>query len=292
MCGRTACALDPQVICKTVGIAKEKWDNVADYRPSHNISPGMSLPVYYCANGDGISMASMKWGLEPEWAKDKKDFPRPINARCDGVHEKPMFCKLLQRGRCVVICQGYYEWKKVAKEKCPYYLYKPEQELLLLAGLYESYIDASGKNVKTFAIMTTEASQQIEFIHDRMPCILSKTLADDWVNNRLPAETAISVLSSVKEPLAFRSVSSLVNSARNDGPNLIEAAILSTKPSSISCQNAGQPKRSIHSFFTTKAESTSAELKHSRHDKEEDTTCKKTKIEQVDPHPKDLISKS
>lgn len=125
-------------------------------------------------------LKAMKWGLIPFWTKRSPDYGsmlRTINCRDDSLIEnRGMWNTMKQRKRCIVICQGFYEWLKKGpggKEKVPHFVRRKDEQLMCFAGLWDcvKYEDAEEK-LYTYTIITTDSNKQLSFLHDRMPVIL------------------------------------------------------------------------------------------------------------------------
>jgi putative SOS response-associated peptidase YedK len=195
----------------------------------------------------------MQWGLIPSWAKDPSIGSRMINARGETAAEKPSFRSAFKRRRCLVPASGFYEWKKLNEvkgkggraAKQPFYIYRADEQPLVMAGLWESWNDPEiGKPLVTYSILTTDANAQLRELHDRMPVILEPEHFDAWLD---PEQEDAASLQSLLKPaaagvLAMHPVSTRVNSPKNDEASLLE-------PISASDQNDGDPGNSTPSLF-------------------------------------------
>ncbi|KAG6535456.1 hypothetical protein ZIOFF_000429 [Zingiber officinale] len=195
MCGRTRCTLNPDRVARACGFAASIPTRQIDrYRPSYNVSPGAYLPVLLLERTTGEAEASpsiccMKWGLVPSFTKktEKPDHYKMFNARSESVKEKPSFCRLLPTNRCVVAVEGFYEWKKDASKKQPYYIHFKDSRPLVFAALYDSWKSSEGDILYTFTILTVGSSKSLQWLHDRMPVILGDDVSVDvWLNNGMP----------------------------------------------------------------------------------------------------------
>ncbi|KAK7688484.1 hypothetical protein QCA50_008022 [Cerrena zonata] len=117
----------------------------------------------------------MKWGLVPHWSKEEDKTLKTINARSENLVEGGgMWASIKGRKRCVVVCEGYYEWLKKGKERLPHFTKHKDGRLMLLAGLYDSVIlEGHSDTLWTFTIVTTSANKAFSWLHDRQPVILS-----------------------------------------------------------------------------------------------------------------------
>jgi putative SOS response-associated peptidase YedK len=156
------------------------------------VFPTNIVPVVYSYNGRNI-LSSAKWGF-PSFKKSGVI----INARSETVAEKPMFRNSFMSKRCIVPARGYYEWlTHENKKKTKYLITVKEKILFYMAGLYKIYIDDRGESYAATTIMTTDANQDVAFIHNRMPAILD----DKWINVWLDQKTEdISLLQNLLSP--------------------------------------------------------------------------------------------
>ena len=165
----------------------------------------------------------MRWGLVPHWAKDPKIGYKMINAKSETLAAKPSFRTAYRKRRCLILANGFFEWKKEGKEKIPTYIFLKCQEPFAFAGLWESWRAPSGDSVRSCTIITTEPNSFMEPIHNRMPVILPDEAEALWLD---PLTEDPDILSSLLVPFPAESmesypVSALVNSPKNHGPDCI-----------------------------------------------------------------------
>ncbi len=193
-----------------------------DLKPRYNAAPSENLPVV--VNDGQKHVELMRWGLVPFWAKDEKIGYKMINARAETLQEKPSFRKALAKQRCIVPAGGFFEWKQVDKEKVPYYIFLKNHQLFGFAGLYDVWHDKTGKELKTYTIITTQPNALVGTIHNRMPAILEKQDEETWLN---PNETETPHLAKLLHPypageMESYPVSRKVSSPGNDTKEVIE----------------------------------------------------------------------
>ena len=125
-----------------------------------------------------------RWAFLPGFVKDAKNFPLIINARAEGIAAKPSFRAALKRRRCLVIADGFYEWRKISERgpKQPYLIRRIDREPMGFAGLYETYMDPTGGEIDTACIITTHANGLMSHVHDRMPVILAQQDFSPWLD--------------------------------------------------------------------------------------------------------------
>ena len=190
--------------------------------PRYNIAPSQEHPVLI-VNQDRRMLRMMKWGLVPHWAKDPKIGYKMINARSEGIEEKPSFRGPLKKGRCLVIADGFYEWQKPGKKtKIPYYFRLKSNEPFAFAGLWDLW-EKGDEPLWTFTIITTSPNELMEPIHSRMPVILRESDEARWLDPEITDSK--SVLTLLKpypaQEMECYKVSTIVNSPKNDAPECL-----------------------------------------------------------------------
>ena len=195
------------------------------YDTGYNIAPTES--VLTVRNLDGREAAFMKWGLIPFWAKDPKIGARMINARAETVAEKPAFRNALKKRRCLVLADGYYEWQKTPVGKRPFRIVMRSGEPFAMAGLWETWSDPQGNVVPSCTIITTASNDFLAPIHNRMPVILPREKEELWLEPGVedPASLTGILAPYPDECMYAYEVSTLVNYARNDGPEVIARVV-------------------------------------------------------------------
>lgn len=150
--------------------------NIARY----NIAPGQFCPVVLQTAPDGIDY--LRWGLIPHWAKDAKVAYKMINARSETLSSKPAFKDALESRRCIVLADGFYEWKSIGKIKQPFRITLSNEMPFYFAGLHDSWLQADGRTLSTFTVITTRPNELMLDIHDRMPVMLDQAGAEAWLS--------------------------------------------------------------------------------------------------------------
>jgi len=175
----------------------------------------------------------VRWGLIPSWAKDASLGGKMINARAETVAVKPAFRRAFTKRRCIIPADGYYEWQAVTEQgkqrKQPYYIYRKDGGALAFAGIYELWRDEAVPAdherawLWTAAIITTQATDDVGQIHDRMPMVIAPDHWADWLNpdNSEPGQLQATMLPAMAGGLTSHPVSTAVNFVRNNGPELI-----------------------------------------------------------------------
>jgi len=296
MCGRTACSLDPEALKRVCNVSH--FVNSHHYSPSYNICPSTFIPVlllqsqlhqYYVLNhSDSAStstddsktedtpktaqsahiLSAMRWGLVPSFSKNGKMTFNTINARQDTVCSKPMYRRLVNRKRCVVVMNGYYEWKTTTthqgKEKQPYFFTPKysadgkgkqdevgqlglEPPLMYMAALWDvwkSKEDPLAPPLFTVTVITTASSDDVSFCHHRMPLLMTRECVDRWVDvERYSIEQCFGMIAESQSGIAIRNKAvprKIVGNVRNKGIECIQ----SVEEMDIKVRKGG-----LHRFF-------------------------------------------
>jgi putative SOS response-associated peptidase YedK len=189
---------------------------------SYNIAP--TQQAYVITNDEPGRLQAMQWGLIPCWSKDGANSGKLINARSEGLPEKPSFRAAFKRRRCLVPADSFYEWRDEGrKRKTPYRILRPDGHLLFFAGLWDEW--RQDELIKrTFTIVTTSPSADVLPLHDRMPVILSTEREQHaWLENLDPEASSALLHAAPERMLRFYRVPEEVNSPGNNGPHLHEA---------------------------------------------------------------------
>ncbi|MCB2380072.1 SOS response-associated peptidase [Hymenobacter sp. BT635] len=197
--------------------------------PTYNAAPSQQLPII--TNTEPGRIQLFQWGLVPGWVKDVKAAPKPINARAETLPEKPSFRQLLQRRRCLVLADSFYEWQQTAPvakgPKTPHRILLRNEQPFAFAGLWDEWVDrTSGEVVPTFTIITTEPNELMASLHNRMPVILPDRQAElSWLDDGQTATAHQALLQPYAANLMQEYVvSTLVNSPSNNSPELLVPA--------------------------------------------------------------------
>ncbi|MDD1657065.1 MAG: SOS response-associated peptidase [Methanomicrobiales archaeon] len=189
--------------------------------PLFNVAPSQEVPVVIREGGNRITL--MRWGLVPSWTKDLQTARKPINARAETLSERPTFREPLLYRRCLVPATGFYEWKKEGGARAPYHIRLKGGALFAIAGLSDRWRAASGEELRTFTMITTEPNCTVSPLHDRMPAILREADEERWLQSGpLEPTTLAGILAPYPDGMleAYR-VSLKVNSPSYDGPDLV-----------------------------------------------------------------------
>ena len=204
MCGRYVIT---KPVEKTVKIVKSSTTVKDD--ENFNAHPSQVLPIIK-SYSNGKTLELVKWGIVPSWAK-QKDFRPLINARIETIDEKVSFKKLIKLQRCVAVADGFYEWKRIEKEKIPHYFLREDKKLIYIAGIYEE---------DQFCMITEEASSNVTEIHHRQPVILNEADVNKYLNIEISGSNYLK--QSSKSKLSFHEISKDVNKPTNNNISLIQ----------------------------------------------------------------------
>jgi putative SOS response-associated peptidase YedK len=227
MCGRYSQFSPRDDLVDRFAIDAVVADEVA---PSWNVAPTDRVHAVVEHHGQRL-LGAFRWGLVPSWVPNEsgaKATGAMINARAETLDGKPAFRTAFARRRCIIPADGFYEWRRTGDgRKQPFFIRRPDRAILAFAGLYERRGD-----LRSCTIVTTRANAVIAPLHDRMPVILAPDAWDEWLD-REQHDTAPLHHLLVPAPddlLELVAVSPLVNSVRNNGPELLAPATESGEP--------------------------------------------------------------
>lgn len=221
MCGRYTQTADIKTLKERFGLSR----GAKSLPPRFNIAPGQDAPVVTSSGNSPMTLESLRWGLVPSWAKDPAIGWKMINARSETAAQKPAFRRPFERGRCLVLADGFYEWKKAkgGGPKVPTRFMLRDGSPFAFAGLWDAWKDPEGKVLRTFAILTTDANALVRRVHPRMPVMLPRDGESAWLDPSCPPDR-LRDLMAPHEPDGMKAyaVSTRVNSPKNDDPACVE----------------------------------------------------------------------
>ena len=243
MCGRFAVTTDPALLAEKIQAIDEATSAKKDAGgPNYNVAPTTTISTVVKRHNEPDDESTrrvrlMRWGLVPPWAKEAEDGvpdtkgPLLINARSEKVTTSPAFRNSAKNKRCLVPMDGWYEWRGEKGSKTPFYMYGADGEPLFMAGLWSTWrprkdgaAASSIPPLLSATIITTDAAGPLSEIHDRMPLTISKSDWDRWLDPDAPVDEGLLRGHGDLDRIEIREVSRLVNSVRNNGPELIEPA--------------------------------------------------------------------
>ncbi len=219
MCGRFALFSYMRQLIEEFGLDEHEALETGE---RYNIAPSQRV-LAVVNDGDGNRLEDFKWGFIPHWAKgDKSRYM--INARAETVAEKPTFRSAFKDRRCLVVADGFYEWRRSGKVKVPMFIKDTSGRPWGFAGIYETWNSPEGDEVTTVAIITTEANETMSAIHDRMPVIIREEDRATWMDPdvRDPAVLLPMLRPYDDDRMEAYPVTDEVNSPRNDHPGLVK----------------------------------------------------------------------
>lgn len=196
MCGRLVQATSPDEVA-----AQLDASGAMPAPPRFNVAPTTPVIIVRVSPETGRrELRLARWGLVPRWAKSIEPGGATMNARAETVHQKPTFREAFKRRRCIVPVTGFFEWKRVGGVKTqkgqPYFVYRTDRRPLLLAGVWEAWVNPeSGEEIESVAILTTAPNAFMAALHDRMPVVLGDSEIAVWldpeINDRDPLESLL-----------------------------------------------------------------------------------------------------
>lgn len=219
MCGRFSLTTELHKLEERFFLENAKDMN---YQISYNIAPGQQILTII--EGSIKNRAGyLHWGLVPSFAKDRKIGYKMINARSETLHEKVSFSRLLERRRCLIPANGFFEWKKIGRDKQPVRFTLKHEEPFAFAGLWDRWVHGE-EEVVSCTLITTKPNGLVKDVHDRMPVIVKKEHEQTWLSRK---EQDVKFLTSFLQPyeesnMQAYEVSSIVNSPKNNGPECLQ----------------------------------------------------------------------
>lgn len=221
MCGRYSQTLDTKKLAKELGISPSK---IPPLKPRYNIAPSQRVACLLHEPQREPEIQVLRWGLIPSWAKDPSIGNQMINARMESLPSKPSFRGPLRNHRCLILADGFYQWKVEGKFKRPYYVHLKSAELCTFAGLWSEWINPTGGNaIRSCTIITGPPNELVATLHNRMPVIVGTESRAAWL---IPGNQELDKILAVLKPypaekMEIYPVSTVVNSPNNDIPDCI-----------------------------------------------------------------------
>ncbi len=219
MCGRFTLSYKTKELQMALGLPESQLD----WQPRYNIAP--TQPIASILDFQTKKIEFLRWGLVPGWAKDIEIGNRLINARSETIMEKPSFKNAFARRRCLILADGFYEWKKPAVKGAtsqPYYFFLEDRQPFALAGIWEIWHAPDGGELWSGAIITCDANDVVKPVHERMPIVLDKHQMFDWLQDRPQKELVGMMQPYPVEKMKSFMVGKAVNSPFNDTPECVE----------------------------------------------------------------------
>ncbi len=232
MCGRYVSATAASKLAEEFHVDEVR---VEDLGERYNVAPTLDVYTIVTTNEGTRRMGSLRWGIVPGFAKDEKIGNRMINLRADTVLQRPAFTKLLDRRRCIVPADGFYEWQKrevpgkKTLDRQPFYVTSADGGPLAFAGLWDRWTPPVQRGqegvepLRTVTLVTSEPNDLVAKIHDRMVVCLPEAQWDAWLDPSVgQAEAAKLLVPIPSDQLRAYPVVKLVSNVKNEGPELLE----------------------------------------------------------------------
>jgi putative SOS response-associated peptidase YedK len=218
MCGRFAFYSPREAVLAVFGVGLP-----FDLAPRYNVAPSQMVAAIRAAQNGQPQGVQLRWGLVPFWAKDAGIGNRMINARAETLAEKPAFRNAWKKRRCLILANGFYEWRGQGTGKTPFFISRPDEQPIALAGLWERW-EKGDAPLETCTIITTAANRTLRDLHDRMPVILPPDTMRAWLDPAQPLAMLHAMLQPAPDDLLeIREVSRAVNNPSHDSRDLILA---------------------------------------------------------------------
>ncbi len=220
MCGRFEIHSTLEIIAQIFGID----DIIFDYQPSYNIAPSQDI-LLVVKNGKRRLLKS-RWGFVPSWSKDLSTGYKMINARAESIAEKETFKTAFEKQRCLVVADGFFEWKKEGATKKPFYIRLKSRQPFGFAGLYNDWTSPEGEEIITSTIITTDSNELVQPLHDRMPVITPSDKYDLWLDTSIHDKDRLTPILKAfpSEKMELYPVTQKMNSFKHNDPENIKPA--------------------------------------------------------------------
>lgn len=197
-----------------------------------NVAPTSQVPMIHRADDGAAELCAARWGLIPHWWKRPEMPSLTFNSRSEDAASKPMWRHSFRHHRCLMPAEGWYEWRviesadpvggKSRKSKRPHFVYCPQDATIAFAALASRWTAPTGEVVLSCSILTTAAAPGIAMVHDRMPVVLTAQCFDRWIDRgQTDAQAVAEMISQARTDLGHHAVSTMVNNARNNSPELL-----------------------------------------------------------------------
>lgn len=216
MCGRYTDTKRDKEFLTRIGVQDHP-----EFLPRYNLAPTQDAWVAAREDDGVVRLRKMRWGLVPFWSKDAAAGSKMINARSETAAEKPAYRQAFRRRRCLVLADGFYEWRATPHGKIPHYIRLKDGKPFVFAGLWETWRGPEGP-LETFCVLTGGANELVMAVHDRMPVILNEDHAMKWLVPQAGPEELKGVFKPYPAAeMEFYPVSKLVNSPAHESPECL-----------------------------------------------------------------------
>lgn len=225
MCGRFTLRTPLKQVADAFDLEPTLLADGVEWPARYNIAPTQDVAVVRQGSGEGRKLSWLRWGLIPSWADDPAIGNRMINARGESLATKPAYRDAFRRRRCLVVADGFYEWKQQARPKQPYHIRLADEQPFAFAGLWDHW-ERGELSIDSCTIVTTDANELLRPLHQRMPVIVDPADYATWLDPQCQEpETLEALLTSyAADRMTMSPVSTVVNSARSDSPQCLAPA--------------------------------------------------------------------
>lgn len=218
MCGRFSLTASPEAIAEHFQLQR-----LPKYQLSYNISPARKILCVVELEDKSLKSVNLLWGLVPSWSKDTKNSLRLINARVETIRQKPSFRAAFHKRRCLIVASGFYEWQKRESGKQAFHIHRRDNQVFGFAGLWE-HRQQDQQILYSCTVITTEATELMLPIHERMPVILTPENYGAWLDKATGVDQAFTLLDTLAyAEMTTTPVSDWVNNPRHDDPQCIQS---------------------------------------------------------------------
>lgn len=229
MCGRYASARSVDDIAAAFGISDDDVDAApaADW----NIAPTTTVTAVL-RRDDRPVLTSLRWGLVPAWSDGPQSTTAMFNARAETLAEKPAFREAVRRRRCLLPADGWYEWARLPDgRRVPHFLSAADGDVIAFAGVWEEWLDAERRPLRSTAIVTRPAPEALRHVHDRAPVVLPEAAWERWLDAATSLDEALAVLRVRPPEIRVWPVGDAVGDVRSTGASLAEPVTVAVQSS-------------------------------------------------------------
>jgi len=229
MCYYTSITPKPADIITRFGV---EFPSSESFQAMYSVNAFTYPEIPVISSEDRQHVQYYTWGLIPFWVKDKDAAnsirQRTLNARAETIFEKPSFRHSIREKRCLIIVDGFFEWRHIGKKTYPYHINLKSNEPFVIAGIWDTWTDpANGETIKTCSVITTAANELLAKVHNtrkRMPVILKRENETKWLEDDLTDDEIKSMLLSYDtDEMTAYPVSKMVNKL---GVNFTDRSVL------------------------------------------------------------------
>ena len=221
MCGRMAITLPHDAMAQMFDatMANDLPDGA-----NYNVCPTQTIAVA-TSDSEVRHLRPMRWGFIPHWYKKPNGGPLLINARSETIAEKPAFREACRNRRCLIMADGFYEWKRVeGQTPLPYFVTRTDGAPMVFGGVWQNW-EGEGQALTTCAVVTCDANADMAPVHDRLPIVLEQQDWGLWLGEEGHGAARL-MKPAAQGVLTLRRVGTAVNSNRASGPELIEPLVV------------------------------------------------------------------